>query len=108
MTDSVMITSPPHDPITPTLSAADDRITLSNWLPPQQGIAPVIRIGKRWISILWALPIGAAALVVLIAVAQAARELPGVQAFITEYLASPRPHPRWIRAFRGGCSYSTS
>jgi sulfoxide reductase catalytic subunit YedY len=85
MTDSVTITPPPHDPITPTLSAADDRITLSNWLPPQQGIVPVIRIGRRWISILWALPIGATALVVLIAVAQAARELPSVQAFITEY-----------------------
>ena len=85
MTDSVTITPPPHDPITPMLSAADDRITLSNWLPPQQGIVPVIRIGKRWISILWALPIGAAALIILIAAAQAARELPGVQAFIAEY-----------------------
>ena len=47
MTDSVKIIQPPHDPITPALSAADDRITLSNWLPPQQGIVPVIRVGKR-------------------------------------------------------------
>src|SRR6185437_833240 len=85
MTDSVKITPPPHAPITPTLSAADDRITLSNWLPPQQGIVPVIRIGKRWISILWALPIGAVALVILIAVAQDLRQLPGVEAFIREY-----------------------
>jgi hypothetical protein len=35
--------------------------------------------------VLWALPIGAAALVVLIAAAQSLRELPGVQAFIKNY-----------------------
>ena len=34
---------------------------------------------------MWALPIGAAALVLLIALAQSLRELPGVQAFIKEY-----------------------
>ncbi len=82
--DSVKIT-PPHPSITPTLSGADDRITLSNWLPPQQGIVPVIRIGHRWVSTLWALPIAAAAFILLIAVAQSLRELPGVQAFITAY-----------------------
>jgi hypothetical protein len=32
VTDSVEIRLPPHGPITPTLSAADDRITVSNWL----------------------------------------------------------------------------
>ena len=76
---------PPHDPIASTLSAADDRIVLSDWLPPQEGIVPRIRIGRRWISILWAIPIGAAALVLLIALAQSLRELPSVQAFIQEY-----------------------
>ena len=85
VTDSVKITPPPHDPVTPTLSAADDRIVMSDWLPPQQGIVPVIRIGRRWISILWALPIGVAGLVVLIAVAQALRQLPSVEAFIRKY-----------------------
>ena len=58
---------------------------MSDWLPPQEGIVPRIRIGRRWISILWALPIGAAALVLLIALAQSLRELPSVQAFIKEY-----------------------
>ena len=53
MTDSVKIT-PPHDPFTPALSAADDRIVMSHWLPPQQGIVPRIRIGRRWVSTLWA------------------------------------------------------
>ena len=63
MTDSVKIEPPPHDRIASTLSTADDRIVMSEWLPPQEGIVPRIRIGRRWISILWALPIGAAALV---------------------------------------------
>ena len=85
MTDSVKIERPPHDPIASTLSAADDRIVMSEWLPPQEGIVPRIRIGRRWISILWALPIGAAALVLLIALAQSLRELPSVQAFIKDY-----------------------
>ena len=85
MTDSVKIERPLHDPIASTLSAADDRIVMSEWLPPQEGIAPRIRIGRRWINILWALPIGAAALVLLIALAQSLRELQSVQAFIKEY-----------------------
>jgi len=37
------------------------------------------------VSVLSALPIGAAILIVLIAVAQRVRELPGVKAFITHY-----------------------
>ncbi|HMH70864.1 MAG TPA: hypothetical protein VK554_00975, partial [Bradyrhizobium sp.] len=77
MTDSMKIELPPHDPIASTLSAADDRIVMSEWPPPQEGIVPRIRIGRRWISILWALPIGAATLVLVIAVAQGLRELPG-------------------------------
>jgi len=85
MTDSVIIKSPPHDPIASTLSSAEDRIVLSHWLPPREGIVPEIRIGRRWISILWTLPIGAAGLVFLIAVAQSLREIPGVQAFIKAY-----------------------
>ena len=85
MTDSVEIRLPPHGPITPTLSAADDRITVSNWLPPRDGIVPRVRIGRCWISTLWAIPIGAAALILLIALAQSLRGLPSVQAFIKDY-----------------------
>ena len=75
----------PHDPLAAKLTSADDRLHLSDWLPPQWGIVPRIRIGQRWISTLWALPIGAAALVVLIAVAQSLRAHPGVKAFIDHY-----------------------
>ena len=54
-------------------------------MPPQQGIFPRIRIGSRWINTLWALPIGAAALLCLIALAQSLRELPSVTAFIQNH-----------------------
>ena len=109
MTDSVEIRLPPHGPITPTLSAADDRITVSNWLPPQEGIVPRIRIGRRWISTLWAIPIGAAALILLIALAQSLRgasERPGIHQGLPGYRAV-RALGRYS-ASRGGCSCSTS
>jgi DMSO/TMAO reductase YedYZ molybdopterin-dependent catalytic subunit/thiosulfate reductase cytochrome b subunit len=69
----------------PTLSSADDRIVLTNWLPPRVGIIPHIRFGQRWVNLLWVLPIGAAALVLLIALAQNLRELSSVQDFIKRY-----------------------
>jgi len=75
-------TLPTPEPLEAVLNGADDRLRLSHWLPPQEGIVPRVRLGRRWVSVLWALPIGAAALVVLIAIAQSLRELPDVQAFI--------------------------
>ncbi|MGH1575169.1 molybdopterin-dependent oxidoreductase [Methylobacterium sp. P31] len=83
--DSVKIELPGHDPIASTLSSADDRVVLTDWMPPQQGVVPQIRFRRRWYSTLWALPIGAAVLVILIAAAQSLRELPGVQRFIAVY-----------------------
>ncbi len=64
------IVPPQHDPLAATLSVADDRILLSKWLPPQQGIVPLIRVGSRWISTLWAVPIGFALLIIAVAIAQ--------------------------------------
>jgi hypothetical protein len=77
--------SPSPEPLRAKLSDADDRIRLNHWMPPQQGIFPRIRIGSRWINTLWALPIGAAALLCLIALAQSLRELPSVTAFIQNH-----------------------
>lgn len=85
MTDSVKVAPSSPDPPAPTLSSADDRIVLSHWLPPREGIIPHIRIGKRWINVLWIIPIGAVGLVLLIALAQSLRELPGIQSFIKDY-----------------------
>ncbi len=84
------MTENPAKPISPeplerSLTGADDRLLLNHWLPPQTGIVPQIRIGQRWVSVMWGLPIGTTALIVLIAAAQSLRELPGVQALIKQY-----------------------
>jgi methionine sulfoxide reductase catalytic subunit len=73
------------DTLRASLSDADDRLLVNHWMPPQRGIAPRIRIGRRWINTLWGVPIGAAALLCMIAVAQSLRELPGVTAFIQRH-----------------------
>ena len=84
------MTEPAAEPIAPepleaTLTGADDRLRLNHWMPPQAGIVPQIRIGQRWISVLWGLPIATTGLIFLIAAAQSLRELPGVTAFIERY-----------------------
>ncbi|MBV1800363.1 molybdopterin-dependent oxidoreductase [Siccirubricoccus sp. G192] len=96
--------TPPHDPIAASLAPADDRILLSHWLPPSEGIVPRLRVGRRWVSVLWALPLGFTALVLTIAVAQSLREYPEVRAFITRYpgIAQAAPSvdsgfPWWLR-----------
>ena len=45
-----------QNPLETNLSNAEDHIRLSTWLQPQTGIVPRIRIGQRWINILWAYP----------------------------------------------------
>lgn len=88
-----------HDPLVAALSAADDRVRLSHWLPPRAGILPHVRIGQRWFNTLWLLPIGAAALLAVVAGAQALRELPTVQAFIAAHPGIPAAAPRVMSGF---------
>lgn len=78
-------TEPRHDPLSSRLRSADDRILLNHWLPPQEGIVPLVRLGKSWISVLWALPIAFAALILAIALAQGLLEFPSVKAFVARY-----------------------
>jgi DMSO/TMAO reductase YedYZ molybdopterin-dependent catalytic subunit/thiosulfate reductase cytochrome b subunit len=65
---------------------------------------PRIRIGKSWFSVLWAVPIAAVALIVMIAVAQALRDIPAVEAFLQRYPGVPQAQPpvysgfpAWVR-----------
>ena len=104
MSASDDIPAPLHDRLAASLSPADDRIRLSEWLPPQEGVVPRIRVGKRWISLLWALPVGVTALILAIAIAQSLREYPAVRAFIARYpgIAQAAPSvdsgfPWWLR-----------
>jgi methionine sulfoxide reductase catalytic subunit len=66
-------------------------------LPPQHGVVPKIRIGQRWINVMWALPLGFVLTVIGVAAAQALRELPAVQDFLLRYPGVP-PSARIVRA----------
>ena len=95
---------PTHDSIQASLSPADDRVLLNDWLPPQIGVVPKIRIGRRWVNVLWILPIGFVLAVIGVAVSQALRELPAVQEFLVRYPGvPPSAHavtdgfPAWLR-----------
>jgi hypothetical protein len=93
-----------HDPLAMKLSSADDRVLLSRWLPPQAGVVPKVRIGNRWVNVLWALPLIFLALVLGVTLAQALRELPTVQRFLLRYPGVPTAavavtsgFPAWLR-----------
>jgi DMSO/TMAO reductase YedYZ molybdopterin-dependent catalytic subunit/thiosulfate reductase cytochrome b subunit len=96
--------APPHDPVEVSLSPADDRVRLNHWLPPQAGVVPRIRIGQRWVNVLWTLPIAFVLLVVGVAIAQALRQVPAVQEFLVRYPGIPPSavavvtgFPAWLR-----------
>lgn len=97
-------TAPQHDPLAAALTHADDRVLLSHWLPPQTGVMPEIRIGRRWHSTLWLIPIGFVGLVGIIAAAQGVRQARWGKAFIARYpgIAQAAPSvdsgfPAWLR-----------
>src|SRR5215470_613085 len=98
---------PTHDPLAADLTPAGARIQLDEWnryIPPRLPIVPHIRIGKRWINVIWAVPIAAVALIIAIAVAQTLREIPAVEAFLQRYPGVPQAQPAvvgfpgWLRA----------
>ncbi|MFD4711835.1 molybdopterin-dependent oxidoreductase [Streptomyces sp. NPDC058430] len=67
---------------------APDRIVTAEWarhIPPIMARVPQVRIGRRWFSILWLLPIMVVGLLIGIAVAQQLRTYPAVQDFIKTY-----------------------
>ena len=77
---------------------------LSEWLPPQTGVVPRLRIGKRWINVLWFLPLGFGCLLLAVAVAQALRQVPAVADFLARYPGVPASQapvtagfPAWLR-----------
>ena len=72
-------------PIESTLTSADDRIVLADWVPPRRGVIPHIRFRKRWYNLLWSIPLLWGSIIVLVAVAQNLRALPAVEAFIRHY-----------------------
>jgi len=92
----------PAEPPEYKLTQAGPRLNPSSWLPPKYGIIPHVRIFVWWVNVLWALPIGAVLLVLMIAGAQGLRALPAVQWFIHTYpgdVSVPvrTGFPTWLR-----------
>ena len=95
------------DPLEAELSPAENRIVLAEWsrrIPPVRARIPEVRIGKRWYSTAWLIPITVVGLIVGIGVCQQLRTYPGVQHFITKYpgTGSFQPavnlgFPLWLR-----------
>jgi sulfoxide reductase catalytic subunit YedY len=93
-----------REPLEAGLTHADDRIRLTEWLPPQWGEMPRIRFRKRWYNVLWIIPLGTVGLIISIALVQDLRQNnPAVQQFIARYpgiSAAPRYYngfPAWLR-----------
>jgi len=90
--------------IEPNLRGAEDSVNLEHWMAQRGGISPQVRIGKRWISIWWAIPIVFVTGIIAVAIAQALREIPAVQEFILRYPGDATPisvtsgFPLWLRA----------
>lgn len=85
------------------LTTAADSVRLESWISPQPGGAPSVRIGRKWINILWAIPLVTILLILSIAVAQQLRTMPAIQGFISQYpgYTSSRTvtsgFPLWLR-----------
>lgn len=90
--------------IEPNLVGAEDSLKLDHWMPYRTGVTPQVRIGKRWISIWWGIPIAFVAALFAVAIAQELRTLPAVQEFILRYPGDATPvsvtsgFPWWLRA----------
>ena len=82
-----------RNPLQARLSKASGSIRQSSWLPPQWGELPRIRFGKRWINVLWAVPIAFVVLVLGIAVCQGLYATPWFQQLLARYPGIPTSAP---------------
>jgi DMSO/TMAO reductase YedYZ molybdopterin-dependent catalytic subunit/thiosulfate reductase cytochrome b subunit len=67
-------------------------------------VVPQMRIGERWVNVLWALPLAFVLLVMGVAIAQGFRQVPAVQVFLVRYPGIPLAavavntgFPAWLR-----------
>jgi DMSO/TMAO reductase YedYZ molybdopterin-dependent catalytic subunit/thiosulfate reductase cytochrome b subunit len=86
----------------------DRRIEIEDWaggIAQQQARVPAVRVGRSWISSLWLVPIGAAGLIVAVALAQQLRQYGWMQSFIETYPGTSTSYapavdsgfPSWLR-----------
>lgn len=89
------------------IGADRERIRLGEWaggIADEPAQIPSVRIGRRWISTLWLVPLGVAALVVGVAIAQHLRQFGWMQEFILRYPGTAATRgaiepgiPAWLR-----------
>ena len=92
------------DPLEAELSPAADRIVLAEWsrmLPPVKARIPEVRIGKRWFSMAWLIPISVVGLIVGIGVCQQIRTYEPVKSFIAQYPGTGSFQPAVTTGFPG-------
>jgi sulfoxide reductase catalytic subunit YedY len=76
------------DPLQAGLSTAEDRVVVAEWswrIPPIRARIPEVRIGKRWYSTAWLIPISVAGVIIWVAVCQQWRTYPAVQSWIVSH-----------------------
>src|SRR5215472_806032 len=76
------------DPLEAELSPAEDRVVAAEWsrrIPPIRARIPELRIGKRWYSTAWVIPIAIGGLIFGIALCQQLRTYPAVQSWIASH-----------------------
>lgn len=96
-----------RDPLEGALTGAPDTIDVPEWaggIPQVGGVPPHVRVGNRWVNLLWLLPVVAAVAIVAIAAAQGLRATKPVQNFIETNpgtVTAPEPpysgFPWWLR-----------
>ena len=81
------------DPLEARLTKASGSIRPGAWLPPQWGEVPRIRLGKRYVNVLYVVPIAFVVLVLGIAICQGLYATPWFQQFLTRYPGIPKSAP---------------
>lgn len=94
-------------PNTPRRATPDDRVRLGEWaggIADEPAHLPAVRIGRRWVSSWWLLPLGVAGLIVGVAIAQHLRQHEWMQEFILRYPGTAATRgavepglPAWLR-----------
>src|SRR5215472_4654422 len=90
------------DPLEAGLSPAEDRVVVAEWsrrIPPVSARIPEVRIGKRWFSTAWLIPIAIVGLIIGIGVCQQIRTYSAVRSFITTYPGTGSFQPAVITGF---------
>ncbi|MHB1172119.1 MAG: hypothetical protein ACYCZY_06440, partial [Lacisediminihabitans sp.] len=70
--------------------------------PSRTGMLPRLRLGSRWVNLLWTVPLAGIVLLAGVAVAHTLRGVPAVQGFIDAYPGTiptypPQGFPWWLR-----------